>query len=77
MIAAILTSTFLWVNLNSANYTQVRAIPNITHECAASLVDYRKIQGPYMSMSELWQFPCLNSKMRSHIRLLGITTARP
>ena len=77
MITAILTSTFLWININSATFTQLSAIPGITPICAASLLDSRVLNGPYFSMASLGRFPCLTTKMKTHVRLIGITNARP
>lgn len=76
MIAETLFATYLWINVNSATFTQLSAIPGIEPSCAATLLDWRTIQGPYFSIAELGRFPCLTEKMKEHIRLVGLTTAR-
>ena len=44
----------LSVNLNTATFTDLLALPGMSPKCAATLADYRKLQGGWTQYREMY-----------------------
>ena len=69
----LLTTVGLSINVNTATFPQLMLLPGISPKCAATLHDYRRLNGGWERYRELDQFRCLTSRMRLHVKLKGST----
>ena len=69
----LLGTVGLAVNLNTATFPQLMLLPGISPKCAASLHDYRRLNGGWTEYRDLDRFRCLTGPMRLHVKFKGST----
>ncbi|MEW9809436.1 MAG: ComEA family DNA-binding protein [Candidatus Symbiodolus clandestinus] len=56
------------IHLNQASLEELISLKGIGHKRAQAIVDYRKTQGPFISIEQLLEVPGISSRLLEQIR---------